>query len=351
MVITFFCLIVFSFFLDISGAADSYTIITDSRKICEDFGFTIKFTSKVECNDAAKTAAPGYTWVDWGTTDPDDPGAGCILYLGYGESSIASDPWNIMGFNYYTTVCKIPDGTSPKDVCTPGPVNSPPGPVNSPCTCNAYDADGTTLRASATCNKGQVCTPALVTTQESIIRLCEAPKCGNTNGITVNDKACTCGDVSVVPAIGDFESRRQTCEPEQYCNAGKCTSDPLCEKNDGITQNTAADCSCDGGETCNAANGRYCSSGKCTSDPLCEKNDGNDPNVADCSCNGGDTICNTANGRYCLALPSAPGFCREYPSTWSYYIKEGDTCGDDLIAKDNLEMCQYLSEQSIVGLE
>ena len=58
----------------------------------------------------------------------------------------------------------------------------------------------------------------------------------------------------------------------------------------------------------------------------------------------------TANGRYCLALPSAPGFCREYPSTWSYYIKEGDTCGDELIAEDNLEMCQYLSEQSIVGL-
>ena len=460
MVITFLCLIIFSFFLDISGAADSYTIITDSRKICEDFDFNITFTSKEECNDGAKTAAPGYTWVDWGTTDPDDPGAGCILYLGYGESSIASDPWNIMGFNYYTTVCKIPEGTSPKDDCTSGL-----GPVNSPCTCNAYD--GTKLRASVTCNKGQVCTPALVTTKESIIRLCEAPKCGNTNGTTVNDKACTCGDVSVVTTIGEFSSKRPTCEPEQYCNAGKCTSDPLCEKNDGITQNTAADCSCDGGDTCNTDNGRYCSSGKCTDDPICSETDGiaqntaadcscdggetcnaangrycssgkctddpiclitdgitqntadcscdggetcndakgrycssgkctddplcsetdgitqntadcscngggtcntangtycssgkctDDPlcsetdgitqnSVADCSCNGGDT-CNTDNGRYCLALPSAPGFCREYPSTWSYYIEnDGRTCGNNII--NNTEMCQYFSEQGL----
>ena len=343
MVITFFCLIIFSFILDISGAADSYTIISDSRKMCEDFGFTITFTDAVECNDGAKTAAPGYTWVDWGTTNPDDPEIGCILFLGYGVSVLAK-PGNPGGLNYYTPVCKIPDGTSPALDCTPGL-----DPVNNPCTCNAYDDDGTTLRASVTCNKGQVCNPALVTTKESIIRLCEAPSCGNTDGITDNDKACTCGDVSVVTTEGEFSSRRQTCEPEQYCTDNLCISFPLCQWTDGITQNTDADCYCNEGELCNPANGRYCRFGVCTLIPVCQKTDGNEPNGADCSCNGGET-CNAANGKYCLALPSTPGFCRSYPSTFSYYIKESGTCGVDIIAEDNLKMCQHLSEQSIVGL-
>ena len=419
MVITFLCLIIFSFFLDISGAALNGGIYSITTGTCATAGYEV-ITTVAECNQAA--AALGWDDTTAVTGAWSRPPFGCCdgsaLML-----NTAGEYGDVACSSTYKCACKIPSLATLYPLC-----EKKDGRTQNPaadCSCNegetCNDANGRYCLAlpstQGSChihpvawsyyieNDESTCGNNIITNTEMCQYFSEQglpwannkieydikdrgysgqpdgcqnsedwaweinfhdnsnpnpnpnPNCrpafqcichNSSNPITV---LCEKNDGITQNSVADCSCNGgDTCNDDngRYCNAlFKCTEHPLCSETDGITQNSVDDCSCIGGDTCNDANGRYCNAGKCTSDVKC-LTDGITQNPVDCSCNGGET-CNDDNGRYCLALPSAPGFCRSRPSTWSYYIKENITCGDHLI--DNLEMCQYLSEQSNPGLE
>jgi len=302
MVITFFCLIIFSTFSGVYGWTDgsediksediNYLFITDFT--CEYYGLVPVIASQGTdaantysvCAKAYQKAFPYQSFNADQTYNADRHPVdarsgqfvcGMVIHTGsspeirvryvnpeqQGEGEIEKYEG---GWDNFIQICKTPDvkgKTWPK--CKEEPDETP-------CFCSSD-----TRPFWAMCGDGQLCSPQdtatggdnIYTEPETLLKQCEARLCENTDGTQKNNDICLCkaDPDHFFPKINRIT---QTCSKEQYCWVqdepktdatylfGTCLNDPACK--DG-----QSDCMCgtNAGTAVKCINGRFCVDGEC----------------------------------------------------------------------------------------